>query len=338
MHTPLLSICIPSYNRADKTYALVSDILSVNLPEDRFEVVVADNCSTDRTCDRLETLLGDNRFRLIRHPENIGGISNLTSVLDCARGEYALLCLDKDRLATDRIPDLIERLRTLPGDIAFGQLPHNTETEGPDQVWDQGYPTLLAMGYDCAHPSGMWVRTELLRQSGLIDQLKEHSRHFPFNIDLIKAHMAMLGRGCRIDLPLVQTETLQEAGHAKSHTYSGNNIWFLPHNLVNYAVEFMRDCATLGLDEHSIDALTGRIYAQNLYKATTGFRTLMASPALCAHHSIACRKVTVWEMACIHVMFARTFWNSAIPLAKGVRGRVILITGAKWLYNIVFRR
>ena len=73
MEDILLSICIPTYNRADIVYECVKECLKIS--GDDIEVVVNDNCSTDDTKGKLEKIV-DKRFRYYRNNENIG-YSNL---------------------------------------------------------------------------------------------------------------------------------------------------------------------------------------------------------------------------------------------------------------------
>ena len=49
MHTPLLSICIPTYNRSECLAQTVESIINSNSFDNRVEIVISDNCSTDDT-------------------------------------------------------------------------------------------------------------------------------------------------------------------------------------------------------------------------------------------------------------------------------------------------
>lgn len=73
MNKPLLSICIPTYNRYDKLRPMLMQLLSCKRPD--FEVVIQDNCSTDGTRN-LKDDIKDSRVKLIENPSNIGGIIN----------------------------------------------------------------------------------------------------------------------------------------------------------------------------------------------------------------------------------------------------------------------
>lgn len=92
MRRSLLSICIPTYNRAQIVYDCVCNCL--NIPYDWIEIVVTDNGSSDNTQQLLKTI-NDPRFKYFRNEINIGYI-NLTKCLMNGSGLYCLLLSDED--------------------------------------------------------------------------------------------------------------------------------------------------------------------------------------------------------------------------------------------------
>ena len=92
MTRPLVSICIPTYERpAD----LETAIASVLVQGDDLEVVVSDNA---RSGEQVVARLADPRIRYFRNPENLGPIGNTNAALDRARGRYLGVLHDDDRL------------------------------------------------------------------------------------------------------------------------------------------------------------------------------------------------------------------------------------------------
>ena len=91
---PLLSICIPTYNRC----AVLKDVLEryVDNPafDDDVELVISDNASTDATeeiCTRF--CEGRSNIHYYRNPENISD-ANFVRVLDLGQGQYLKLFND----------------------------------------------------------------------------------------------------------------------------------------------------------------------------------------------------------------------------------------------------
>jgi GT2 family glycosyltransferase len=84
---PRLSILIPAYNEIDYT---VECLLSIRhaLPETPFEVLLADDGSTD---PEMRLLAGVPNLRVLRQPENVGFIGNCNLAYAACRGEFVLL-------------------------------------------------------------------------------------------------------------------------------------------------------------------------------------------------------------------------------------------------------
>lgn len=101
----LISVCIPTFNRDKIVYDCVRQILQ-NVDED-LEVVVGDNCSTDKTQEMLATVK-DERLTYFRNDTNIGYV-NILETMKHAHGMYCVLLSDED----DLIPENIGRLRQL---------------------------------------------------------------------------------------------------------------------------------------------------------------------------------------------------------------------------------
>jgi glycosyltransferase involved in cell wall biosynthesis len=98
-HQPLVTIAIPTYNRAD-TY--LPQALRSALAQDypALEILVSDNASTDGTPALVQSF-EDPRLRYVRHEQNIGGKANWTFCVHQARGTYFLLLHDDDLIDPD---------------------------------------------------------------------------------------------------------------------------------------------------------------------------------------------------------------------------------------------
>ena len=98
---PLVSIGVPTYNRADGYFkqALKS---ALNQTYQNLEIIVADNCSTDNTGDFVNRI-SDPRIRYFRHDKNIPANDNFNFCLEQARGDYFLLLHDDDLIDDDFI-------------------------------------------------------------------------------------------------------------------------------------------------------------------------------------------------------------------------------------------
>jgi len=82
---PLVSICIPTYNRADMIGMAVESAL--NQSYRNIEVIVVDNASSDSTDDVI-SCYKDERLRYEKNPENLGLFGNFNRCIELARGRY----------------------------------------------------------------------------------------------------------------------------------------------------------------------------------------------------------------------------------------------------------
>ena len=99
---PLVSICVPTYNRsrylASLLESLVGQLAAFPYP---YELVIADNASPDNTRDVVHAFSGRLPIRYLRHDTNIGGYPNWQFVMSKAIGRYLVYLSDDDSLLGD---------------------------------------------------------------------------------------------------------------------------------------------------------------------------------------------------------------------------------------------
>lgn len=86
--SPLVSVCIPTYNHGRYLGRCLRSILAQTY--DRLEVIVSDNASTDDT-PGIVAALADPRLRYSRTDENIGGFPNWNRCLGMASGDFVAI-------------------------------------------------------------------------------------------------------------------------------------------------------------------------------------------------------------------------------------------------------
>lgn len=120
MTTPLLTIAIPTYNRADCLERLLSTLLmELRGLEEHVSVVVSDNASTDRTPAVIATFVATwPELRTVRHAQNLGMDGNFIGCVEHVDGRHFWLMGDDDlpragvlralvRLLEEESPDLV---------------------------------------------------------------------------------------------------------------------------------------------------------------------------------------------------------------------------------------
>ena len=98
---PLVSIAIPTYNRANEFLKqAIHAALEQTYPN--IEIIVSNNHSTDNT-EEIVKSFADPRVRYFRQPTNIGYMKNYDFCLEQARGAYFSLLPDDDLMDKDFI-------------------------------------------------------------------------------------------------------------------------------------------------------------------------------------------------------------------------------------------
>ncbi|MDH0493836.1 glycosyltransferase family 2 protein [Comamonas aquatica] len=160
---PLLSICIPTYNRAGFLRECLSSLDLAEL-DDVVEIVVSDNASTDTTLDVLEEFKTTLPLRYIVQQKNLGPDRNFDAVITEAHGEYCWLLGSDDVVEPGGVSALVSALSSLQVDIVqFGyvqanlQLQHLFRVSPPAGIIDATPKSLTA--YLAAQPNMSMVFT-----------------------------------------------------------------------------------------------------------------------------------------------------------------------------------
>jgi glycosyltransferase involved in cell wall biosynthesis len=104
----LVSVVIPTYNRAELVERAVHSVLSQTYPD--LEVIIVDDASTDNTRDRIKALQQvDRRIQYFRHDNNRGAQVARNTGIQAAKGEY-MAFLDSDN---EWLPRKLERQMVL---------------------------------------------------------------------------------------------------------------------------------------------------------------------------------------------------------------------------------
>lgn len=86
---PSVSVIITAYNEERDLAAKLENTLAVDYPSDKLEVIVASDCSSDRT-DEIARSFAARGVRLHRQPERLGKTAAQNAAVELARGEIIL--------------------------------------------------------------------------------------------------------------------------------------------------------------------------------------------------------------------------------------------------------
>jgi GT2 family glycosyltransferase len=108
VHDPLVSIIIPVYNEYRVTVNCLRSLLD-NTTGVSYEVIIADDCSTDLTATIAERI---SNLRVVRGSDNLRFIGNCNRAAEHARGKYLLFLNNDTAVCPDWLPPMLEVLET----------------------------------------------------------------------------------------------------------------------------------------------------------------------------------------------------------------------------------
>jgi glycosyltransferase involved in cell wall biosynthesis len=170
--SPLLTIAIPTYNRAaDLTTALAHIAGQLGPVADAVEVLVSDNCSTDGTEGVVRKYIEQGfRINYYKNRENIGPDNNFLQCFNAASGKYVWILGDDDIV----LDGALARILPVLASGEYGLLYLNSygfaadpaaERPGPGpegyEVYDTPPPFLARAGYFLTFISTSVVNKEL---------------------------------------------------------------------------------------------------------------------------------------------------------------------------------
>ena len=131
---PLLSICIPTYNRPLELASLMNSFLSRALDThgDLLEIIVCDNSDDEQA--RANAALLEPRISYRKNDVNLGFAGNLIRCVRAASGTYLWLLSDDDEILWEGFQSLIEQLpRADTEGVAGMMLPFRTRNHYGDE-------------------------------------------------------------------------------------------------------------------------------------------------------------------------------------------------------------
>ena len=109
---PLLSICIPTYNRARVLKDCLKSIVQADEFSNEVEIVVSDNCSTDDTQQVCKFFTQQySNIKYYRNDTNVGFCRNFLHVLECGSGTFLKVSNDYNIFRKKSISFLLKKIK-----------------------------------------------------------------------------------------------------------------------------------------------------------------------------------------------------------------------------------
>jgi abequosyltransferase len=117
---PLLTIAIPTYNRAWCLKELLSLLFDQLKDEPRIELIISDNASPDETPSVVHELVARGIcVRYIRNTQNIGPDANFLQCFEQARGKYVWLFSDDDLIVPGGLAKILNYCEAAEYDLIW---------------------------------------------------------------------------------------------------------------------------------------------------------------------------------------------------------------------------
>jgi biofilm PGA synthesis N-glycosyltransferase PgaC len=104
---PKISIIIAARNEAKNLEKKITNLRSLDYPEELEEILIVSDGSTDQTNDILSNL-SDTRVRSILLPEHVGKAEALNRAIEAVKGDIVVFMDARQRVATDSLKMLLE--------------------------------------------------------------------------------------------------------------------------------------------------------------------------------------------------------------------------------------
>lgn len=307
-----LSFCIPTYNRAQIVYQVVTEILQCS--DSDIEVVVLDNGSTDNTLSLLGAIT-DRRLIVYSNGENKGGLYNVVNVINKARGEYLIFSTDKDHADFNEITRFKSFLLQHRG-LASGYCAFDSKSEIEHEIFQQGYQAIKNIAYKGRHPTGYFFNNALLKSIRHVERFSDYEIVDMFPFEFIHAELCSMGNGAIYHVPMFTLETGDMAAKHKSYNASGKSkeAFYSPEARLKLAVSYTKHICTLPLVPKERKLLIVDVFLQQLVAATIGYQSILKNKDICAHYYMECREIKNKELFSIGLNFYKHYRARTVDL------------------------
>lgn len=166
MSNIVLSICIPTYNRAKLLSECIKQIILCQSQE--IEIVISDNASTDETQDAVKRI-GDPRIKYYRNDKNLGFDANVLKLVERATGDFLFFITDEDYIKLKAIPWILKAIKRnrnitqILGTVGDKRPNHKKIYYAyEDKILEPGHKSLTEILFRNSYMSGITLKKQSL--------------------------------------------------------------------------------------------------------------------------------------------------------------------------------
>ena len=319
---PVLSICIPTYNRGKILYNRIKEYLKSN--NQNFEIVVSDNNSPDNTVELMESIK-DDRFIFVKNNENRGSFENAARAYENAHGKYLMVVMDKDYFEMDYIEDLIKILSSL--DFASGALRIDYQGGIQTKIYETNKDKINKFCFAYRHPSGFLMNRKLLLESKATNKLRNlNPEIMAYAVDFYALSLAPHGNCVDIEIPFIRCTYPPFDGVKHSYSYSqgAKNLFFTPEykfRIFEYFVNFMNKEFKLKKNEQ--DKIMIKLSRRLCMDFTHGYLSILDAKNICDWYNLSEEFVNEEKKRNLGKEFLGMFENSNVFSSPSQKQKII---------------
>jgi GT2 family glycosyltransferase/2-polyprenyl-3-methyl-5-hydroxy-6-metoxy-1,4-benzoquinol methylase len=155
---PVVSIVIPVYNEFNYTYNCLKSIIENSGDKVNYEILIADDCSTDLTKDIMKIV---SNIRVIKTSRNFGFLGNCNNTAKYAKGKYILFLNNDTQVQENWLLSLVELIEKEEAIGAVGSklvFEDGTLQEAGGVLWNDASAWNYGRGSDPALPEFNYVK------------------------------------------------------------------------------------------------------------------------------------------------------------------------------------
>lgn len=236
MAKPVLSICIPTRNRADFLCDTLDQITTeeIFLDTDKIEIVISDNCSDDNTqevCLKYKEKFPD-KIRYIRQQEDIHD-KNFIEVLKNANGKYSKLHNDNLLFHYGILKELVGIIEKADKTVIFMRNEKNRDKINLTN-FNNFNDFISYVSIDCTWIGGLCVKTEEFIK---LENPDRFSKYNFAQVDIIARLSSLKERSISvIGGELMESKSVNKKGGYNICEVFGQNLIIILKNLISEGI------------------------------------------------------------------------------------------------------
>jgi glycosyltransferase involved in cell wall biosynthesis len=297
----ILSICIPTFNRGQIVIDLVNSILTCN--DSRYEIVVLDNCSTDGSFEKLKSI-NNPQLKVFQNDVNIGSSPNVVKSILFAEGLYSIICLDKDKILVNKIPELLDFFEIT--NCILGRCKLFSNIVSPDLTFSPGIKSLSKIAFADTHPTGHFYKTDYYKKSKTVNLIIHNQDQFGFYFEIINASLSLIGSAVILNSIYFETESDEDKLKIISKSFSGKDNFFDPSACQIRFKRYYTELFSLKLNYFKKLLITLLLIHNNINSSIFAYKYILSKKELCIHYCVESYELSKNEMFSILRQVNRT--------------------------------